>query len=39
VFIYKLVNLKIKESDIESYLSEFGEVMRDIEKRKHNIVK
>jgi hypothetical protein len=38
VLIHKLVNLKMKENDVESYLSEFDEVMRDIEKRRHNMV-
>jgi hypothetical protein len=38
VLIHKLVNLRIKESDVESYLSEFDGMMRDIEKRGHNMV-
>jgi hypothetical protein len=29
---------RMKESDVESYLSEFDGVMRDIEKRGHNMV-
>jgi hypothetical protein len=39
VLIHKLVNLRMKGSDVEGYLSEFDEVMRDIEKRGHNMVK
>jgi hypothetical protein len=38
VLIHKLVNLRMKENDVEGYLSEFDEVMRDIEKRGHNVV-
>jgi hypothetical protein len=38
VLIHKLVNLKMKESDVEGYLSEFDGVMKDIEKRGHNMV-
>jgi hypothetical protein len=38
VLIHKLVNLKIKGNDVEGYLSEFEGVMRDIEKRGHNMV-
>jgi hypothetical protein len=38
VLIYKLVNLRMKESDVEDYLLEFDRVMRDIEKRRHNMV-
>jgi hypothetical protein len=39
VLIHKLVNLKMKGNDVEGYLSEFDGVMRDIEKRGHNMVK
>jgi hypothetical protein len=38
VLIHKLVNLRMKRSDVESYLSEFDGVMRNIEKRGHNMV-
>jgi hypothetical protein len=38
VLIHKLVNLKMKGNDVEGYLSEFDGVMRDIEKRGHNMV-
>jgi hypothetical protein len=38
VLIHKLVNLKMKGNDVEGYLSEFDGVMRDIEKRRHNMV-
>jgi hypothetical protein len=38
VLIHKLVNLKMKGNDVEGYLSEFDRVMRDIEKRGHNMV-
>jgi hypothetical protein len=38
VFSHKLVNLKMKGNDVEGYLSEFDGVMRDIEKRGHNMV-
>jgi hypothetical protein len=39
VLIHKLVNLRMKRSDMEGYLSEFDGVMRDIEKRGYNMVK
>jgi hypothetical protein len=39
VLIHKLVNLRMKGNDVEDYLSEFDEMMRDIEKRRHNMVK
>jgi hypothetical protein len=38
VLIHKLVNLRIKRSNVEGYLSKFDGVMRDIEKRGHNMV-
>jgi hypothetical protein len=38
VLIYKLVNLRMKGNDVEGYLSEFDGVMKNIEKRGHNIV-
>jgi hypothetical protein len=38
VLIHKLVNLRMKRSDVEGYLSEFDGVMRNIEKRGHNMV-
>jgi hypothetical protein len=38
VLIHKLVNIKMKENDVEGYLSEFDGVMRDIEKREYNMV-
>jgi hypothetical protein len=39
VLIHKLVNLKIKESDVEDYLSKFDGMIRDIEKRWYNLYK
>jgi hypothetical protein len=38
VLIHKLVNLKMKGNDVEGYLSEFDRIMRNIEKRGHNMV-
>jgi hypothetical protein len=38
VLIHKLVNLRIKRNDVKGYLSEFDGVIRDIEKREHNMV-
>jgi hypothetical protein len=38
VLIHKFVNLKMKGNDVEGYLSEFDRIMRDIEKRGHNMV-
>jgi hypothetical protein len=38
VLIHKLVNLRMKGNDVESYLSEFDGVIKDIEKREHNMV-
>jgi hypothetical protein len=39
VFIHKLINLRMKGNDVEGYLSKFDGVMRDVEKRGHNMVK
>lgn len=38
VLMHKLVNLRMRGSDVEAYLTEFDGVMTDIEKRGHNMV-
>jgi gag-polypeptide of LTR copia-type/Zinc knuckle len=36
--MYKLVNLRMRGGDVESYISEFDGVLSDLEKRGHKVV-
>jgi hypothetical protein len=38
MLMHKLVNLRMKGTDVESYLTEFEGVLSDLEKRGHNMV-